>query len=370
MNTVKVPFSVKAAIICVGVLALMTMLYEARNIIVPIIYATIFAIAMTPVVSFFEQKKISRVGAIALTILLVFVILVTTCVLLSSQMATFADSAPQLESKFYELLNSTITWASGMFQVSTTQIKSYISEAQTNMLHNSSSAIGATLSTVTNMVVVLTLIPVYIFMILFYQPILVEFIRRIFGTENIDQVNKILTASKTIIQKYLGALLIEAAIMAALNSIGLLAIGIQSAIIIGIIGAIINIIPYIGGIIAVLLPMLMALLTKPSPSYCLLVLGVYIIIQFIDNHYIIPKIVASKVRINALVSIIVILAGGALWGVPGMFLSIPLIAILKIICDQIEVLQPWGFLLGDTMPAMSIFKIKIKPKKPKVKVEQ
>ena len=79
---------------------------------------------------------------------------------------------------------------------------------------------------------------------------------------------------------------------------------------------------------------------------------------------------ASKVRINALVSIIVILAGGSLWGVPGMFLSIPLIAILKIICDQIEVLQPWGFLLGDTMPAMSIFKIKIKPKKPKVKVEQ
>jgi predicted PurR-regulated permease PerM len=95
------------------------------------------------------------------------------------------------------------------------------------------------------------------------------------------------------------------------------------------------------------------------------VLIAYYIIQLIDNHYIIPKIVASKVKINALFAIIIVLAGNALWGIPGMFLSIPMLAIVKLIFDHIEPLKPWGFLLGDTMPSLLKIKlpfIKTKPK--------
>ena len=62
------------------------------------------------------------------------------------------------------------------------------------------------------------------------------------------------------------------------------------------------------------------------------------------------KIVSSKVQINALISIIVVLMGGALWGFSGMFLSIPFVAILKIICDRVEPLKPWGLLLGVKIP--------------------
>ena len=165
--------------------------------------------------------------------------------------------------------------------------------------------------------------------------------------------------TKTIIQKYLKALLLEAAIIATLNSIGLLIIGIDYAIILAIMGAMLNVIPYIGGITAVALPAIIAFATK-SPAYVLLVVALYIVIQFIDNHYISPKVVASKVKINALISIIVVLSGGALWGIPGMFLSIPLTAIVKVICDHIEPLKPWGFLLGDTMPTIAVFKLKSK----------
>ena len=128
----------------------------------------------------------------------------------------------------------------------------------------------------------------------------------------------------------------------------------------GVIGAIVNVIPFVGGIIAVALPMTIAFVTKSSLTYPLLVLGVYVIIQFIDNHYVIPKVVASKVKLNALISIIAVLSFGELWGIGGMFLSIPITAIIKVICDDIEVLRPWGFLLGDTMPAISIFKLKLK----------
>ena len=95
--------------------------------------------------------------------------------------------------------------------------------------------------------------------------------------------------------------------------------------------------------------MTIALATK-SPFYALLVFVAYILVQFIDNNFLVPKIVASKVKINALASIVVVLVGGAMWGIAGMFLSLPLIAILKVIFDRIEPLKPIGFLLGDTLP--------------------
>jgi predicted PurR-regulated permease PerM len=215
--------------------------------------------------------------------------------------------------------------------------------------------------------VVLFLLPVYIFLILFYQPIIIESIRRFFAESNQKEVSEIISQTKTVIQRYLTGLVIEAIIVAALDTVALLILGIEYAFLLGIIGALLNIIPYIGGLIAVALPMIVALVTKSSPFYALYVLAAYYFIQIIDNNYIVPKIVASKVKINALFSIIVIIAGNALWGIPGMFLSIPLLAIVKLICDHIESLKPLGFLLGDTMPPLLkisqiIKKIKIKSK--------
>jgi predicted PurR-regulated permease PerM len=202
-------------------------------------------------------------------------------------------------------------------------------------------------------------------MILFYQPLLLEFIRRLFAEIHQSKVSEIVTQIKTVIQRYLIGLVIEAVMVAIMDSVALLILGIDYAILLGIIGALLNVIPYIGGIVAVALPMMIAIATKSTAWYALYVLAAYYFIQLIDNNYIVPYIVSSKVKINALFSIIVVLAGNALWGIPGMFLSIPLLAIIKLICDNIEPLQPWGFLLGDTMPSL----LKIKPifKKAKTK---
>jgi len=178
----------------------------------------------------------------------------------------------------------------------------------------------------------------------------------LFGSDHQSQVTEIVKQVKKVIQRYLFGLVIEVAIIAVLDTTALLVLGIEYALLIGIFGALLNMIPYIGGLVAVSVPMLVALVTEP-PVYALYVLILYYIIQLVDNNYIVPKIVASKVKINALFSIIAVIAGNALWGIPGMFLSIPLLAIIKLICDHIEPLKPLGFLLGDTMP--SILGIKI-----------
>jgi predicted PurR-regulated permease PerM len=267
-----------------------------------------------------------------------------------------------MAEKFTGYRNEIITWTSANFDVSPQKIIAWIAKTKSDLINTSGLAIGTTLVNVGNSLVVVLLIPVYIFMILFYQPLLIEFLRRIFGADHRTEVNSIITQVKKVIQRYLTGLVIEAVIVATLDTIALLILGIEYAVLLGILGALLNVIPYLGGLVAVALPMAIALVTKNTVWYPLYVLAAYYFIQVIDNNYIVPKIVASKVKINALVSIVVVLAFGALWGIPGMFISIPLTAIVKLIFDHIEPLKPWGFLLGDTMPSLAIFKLKLKKK--------
>jgi len=352
----KIPFYAKTTIFFLGLFTLIAMLYIAQSIIVPIVFALIIAIVLHPVVNYLVRLRINRVAAIVISLLITILLIAGLGTLLYSQASKFSESWPALVDRFTQVFNQSITWSSGYFDIDPKKIHSWITDAKDELLNNSSSAIGQTIINVGSGLVVVFLIPVYIFLILFYEPLLLDFIRNLFGTENQSQVSEIVTKTKTVIQRYLVGLFIEAAIIAVLEIAALLILGIEYAIMLGILGALLNVIPYIGGLVAVVIPMMIALATKDSAWYAVYVLVIYYIIQLIDNNFIVPKIVASKVKINALFSIIVVIAGNALWGVPGMFLSIPLLAIIKLIFDHIEGLKPWGLLLGDTMPQILIIK--------------
>jgi predicted PurR-regulated permease PerM len=362
----KFPFYAKSIFLFIGLFALLAVLYIARGIIIPLIFATIIAIVLHPVVNFFIRYRINRVIAIIITLFLTFLVIAAFCALLFSQALRFSESWPVLVDRFTEILNNSITWVSGYFDINPKRIHEWITTTKGELINSGAAAIGQTLVAVGNWLVIVFLIPVYIFMILFYQPLILDFIRKVSGRNNQKQVGEIVTQTKTVIQRYLIGLVIEAILVAILDSVGLLILGIDYAILLGIIGALLNVIPYIGGLVAVALPMMIAVATKSTAWYAFYVLAIYYFIQLIDNNYIVPKIVASKVKINALFSIIAVIAGNALWGIPGMFLSIPLLAIVKLIFDHIEPLQPWGFLLGDTMP--SILKITPGQKKGKENV--
>jgi len=354
---IQLPFFAKASFFLVGLFALVSMLFIAQSIIVPFIFAVIIAIVLHPVVNFFVNRKINRVIAIVITLILTVLVFATFGAFIISQVMRFGETWPKMVAKFTELFNETSSWVSDYFDISPKKISEWITKSKSEAINTSGTAIGQTLVNVGSGLVVLFIIPVYIFMLLFYHPLLIEFFRRVFGATHRGTVNQIITEVKKVIQQYLTGLFIEVVIISILHSIGLLMLGIEYAILLGIIGALLNLIPYLGGLVSVALPMMIALATKDSAWYAIYILIIYYIIQLIDNNYIIPKIVASKVRINALVSIIVVLAFGALWGIPGMFISIPLTAIIKVIFDHIEPLKPWGFLLGDRMPAQ----LQIKP---------
>ncbi|MBC7865987.1 MAG: AI-2E family transporter, partial [Gloeobacteraceae cyanobacterium ES-bin-316] len=164
------------------------------------------------------------------------------------------------------------------------------------------------------------------------------------------KVSEVLVETKSAIQSYMVGLLLEALVVAVMNSVALMLLGVDYAILLGVIGALLNMLPYIGGLVAIALPVIIASVTKDGFTTQLGVIGAYLLIQFIDNNFLVPFLVSSRVKINAFFSIVIVLLGGALWGVAGMFLSIPFLAILKIIFDRLPEMRPWGKLLGDTVP--------------------
>ncbi|MBP6334618.1 MAG: AI-2E family transporter [Bacteroidia bacterium] len=367
-SELKLPLYSKLSTILVGLIALFYILYVGKDIIIPLVFATLLAILINPVVNFLTGKKINRTIAILLSLITAILILFGLAYFLAAQASLFTETFPLLKAKLIVLFENLVDSISKTFNVSTEGTKEWFEKMKSQGLENGTSVIGTTLLTISSMLVLLILLPVYIFFILLYKSHLLEFTSRLFDREKHEVVAEVLVETRSLIQKYLVGLLLEAAIVATLNSIGLLILGVQYAILIGIIGAILNIIPYVGGLVAITIPVVIALATQ-TPITALWVVLLYLIVQFIDNNIIVPKIVASKVKINGLVSIIVVLVGGALWGISGMFLSIPLIAIFKVIFDRIEGLKSFGFVLSEPTDSKNgpIFNFKIPIKLKKIK---
>jgi predicted PurR-regulated permease PerM len=301
MDTIRqYPFYIKAPLIIIGLFVFIYMLYLGQDIILPLIYAIIIAIAVSPMINLLVRNKINRTVAIAMVLVLGLLISAGLVTLLASQTSLMSEAWPALTNKFEELIREAVIWASGYFNISVRKVNAWVTQEKIDAVNNGTAAIGHTLSTMGGVLAGAFLTPVYIFMILFYQPHLVQFIHKLCGVANDNRVSDILAQTKTIVQSYLAGLFAEFAIIAALNSIGLLILGIPYAILLGIVGSLLNIIPYLGGLVAVAIFMTVALVTK-APIYVLYVFALYTIIQFIDNNYIVPKIVGSKVKLNALI---------------------------------------------------------------------
>ncbi|MGV8877752.1 MAG: AI-2E family transporter [Sphingobacteriaceae bacterium] len=341
------PFYIKAPAILLGLVIAVFILSVLRDVLVPLAFATLIAILLNPLTVRLE-RKLSKIISIIISMLIAIIFIAGVAYFLSSQIAHFFDNVAAMKEKFAELLAIIQKWLEQTFGIGTKKQMQMINDAA----NGSKEVIGQTLSGALGVLSVIFLIPVYTFLIMLYKTLILNFLFEVFAEENQENVGEILSETKTAIQSYIVGLLIETGIVAVLNSSALLILGVENAILIGVIGAILNLLPYIGGIIAILLPVLMATLTTDGFTTQLLIIAAYAFIQFIDNNILVPRIVSSKVQINALISIIVVLLGAALWGVPGMFLSIPFIAVLKIIFDRIDSLKPWGKLLGDNIPTV------------------
>jgi predicted PurR-regulated permease PerM len=216
----------------------------------------------------------------------------------------------------------------------------------TNFLDSGVVLLGGTISTFVALFNLLGLLPYYVFLMLLYRSSFQEFCLIVTPVQNHRIVLRILYQVQKLVQNYIIGLLTVMAIVSILTSTALLIIGIDYPFFFGILAATLIIIPYLGMIIGALLPALYALITKDSGWYAVAVMASFAFIQFIEGNFITPKITGNRVNINPLAAIIALVAGGYLWGMGGLIIALPVVAIIKVVLTNIPSLKHYGILLG------------------------
>jgi predicted PurR-regulated permease PerM len=302
---------------------------------------------------FLRRKKIPEALAIFLSILLLLIILGAVIWFFSSQISRLASDFPQIKENVKLHVNTLSQWIETKFNMSTSKQAELINNRNEKLLNLASGMAGGAASSVSGILIFIGLLPIYIFLLLFYKNLLLRFVFLWFPTESHSKVEDVMRESEVIIKSYLTGLLIQITYITVLLGGILLVIGIKHAILIGAIFALLNLIPYVGALIGNVIGVLLTLSSSQELWPVFAVLGTIAFVQFLDNNILMPRIVGSKVKINALATIVGVVAAGALAGISGMFLSLPVIAVLKIIFDRSNNMKQWGVLFGDEKPKAS-----------------
>ena len=330
---------------------------ETRGILVPLAFGMLLALLLLPLVNFLESKKVPEVLAIAIALIAFALFMGSIIYFLSRQIASFVDDIPAIKSKLDEHFVTFQVWLKNNMHISLNEQNEYINNATEKLKANGTGYITNTFFSITEAVLLLVLLPLYTFLLLYYRDLIKRFLFAVFKRTNTERVANVIYESKNMVKNYMLGVLIEMGIVAAANSIGLMILGIQYAVFFGVLAAVLNVIPYIGMFTATLLTFLVTMSTSTHSSDLIWVIVIMYGIHMIDVNIMMPKIVGSKVRINALISLLGVVVGGTLTGLSGLFLSVPAVALTKIICDQIEDLKPWGMLLGDDITANRKYRI-------------
>lgn len=351
LPNIILPRYARLALILLGLSIIISILYFGQNILIPFLLSVLFAILLRPLVVFLNKKiRLPHVIAILVSVILFVVFIGAILLFISWQVSEITDDWKKIKYNLSIHSEHIQHWVKQRFHLSYNKQQSYIHQVTEETLHSDSELMGNTFSSFTTTLLNIVLIPIYTFLILIYRNLFIKFLSKIVNKENEQALRCILSQIKTVVQSYLVGLLIETGIVAVLTTSGLVLLGVHYAVLLGVITAILNLIPYIGILVACIITLLATLVNSTEISVILGVITLSIVVQFIDNNILVPRIVGNKVQINALVSMIGVIIGGAIAGIAGMFLAIPLIAILKVIFDRIEDLKPWGFLMGDDLP--------------------
>jgi putative permease len=306
-------------------------LFLGRYIFIPLAFACLLALLMTSPCNFLERHHIPRSLTSTIAVILLVSVGLVLSYFVSFRLIPLRAELSQLANQLFGSISpGTGSW-----------LHSYTVSA----LPDSGAVLQGTFIFLSGTVTNLILIPVYTFLLLYYRGLVLRFLIMHFGEVHEKKIRRLVGKARSVINGYIGGLLIEMFIVASLNTAGFLIIGMKYALLFGLIVAFLNLIPYIGILIACVLSLLITL-PSGSSGMAIKMIIVLLSIHLADAYFIFPRVVGWKVRINALAALSAVLVGWILWGIPGMFLALPAVAMLKTLFDEFDGLRDWGLLLG------------------------
>jgi predicted PurR-regulated permease PerM len=355
----QIPLTVRRAIEITGLFFLGWIIVLGKGLLAPLLMAFFISIMLLPVYRFFRKRKVPEALGIVLSLLLMAVAVGLIVWFFSSQIGNLIQDFPIIQKNVTNHLTALSGWIETKTPFSSAEQLKIINEQSNKLLGFAGNMLSGAAGSVTSLLIFLGLLPIYIFLILFYRNLLLRFVFLWFPRDNHEKVEETLREMQTIIKSYLFGLLIQVSYMTVLLGGILLIIGIKHALLIGLIFAFLNLIPYVGALLGNIIGVLLTLASSSELWPILAVLGTIAGVQFLDNNILMPRIVGSKVKINALATIVGVIVGGEIAGIAGMFLSLPIIAVLKVIFDRCEPFKQWGVLFGDERPGRSPMEVPI-----------
>jgi putative permease len=344
----KYPFYQKLASVLVSLIAIGYLVILGKEILSPLIFSCLFSILLLPLASYMERKLGFRRGlASILAILLLLAFISAIIYFVGLQMSDLAGDWPQFKIQLNGSLANIQHWIAIKFHINSYKQLIFLKSAASKALDSGTTFLGSTIISLSSFILFLVFTFIYTLFLLSYRRLILNFLISVFLEENSTIVYDIVEKVQHILRKYIIGLFIEMCVVSVGVCIAFWALGIKYAALLAIITGLLNLIPYIGIFTSMLIGFLITFATGATAGKLLLVVITLIITHLVDSNILLPGIVGSKVKINPLITVLGVVLGEMIWGIAGMFLSIPVIAVLKIIFDRIDSLKPWGILLGE-----------------------
>ena len=318
----------------------------AKGILIPLSLALVFALLLYPLSERLERVLVPRSIASVICILLLIGSVLAIGYMFGLQLESISTELPEISVRADKKLSEIQEYLAATFGIKETAQAAYVRRAVNDFLQNSSAIYETTFTITAGILNYLVVVPIALFFMLYYRTFFKDFLYQVTPRQQHDRLERVLEQIQRVMQEYILGLFTVIGIVAALNIIGLSLVGIKYAIFFGFLAALLTIIPYVGIFIGSLLPILYALFTTDSLFYPIAVAVVFWLVQVLEGNFITPKVVGNKVQLNPFAAILALLVGGAIWGPAGMILFIPFLAMLKVVFDAVESLQPLGYVLG------------------------
>lgn len=344
-KTPEVPFYARLALVLISVVLILFLMKEGSSILIPLFFGLLVSLLLYPVSRRLEKWHMKRGLAAALSVLLFLVFVSGFIFFFSLQIISFSKDIPTLEQKLQLMLQhlqATIEWR---YHIDSTQQMEYINKSASGFLSSAANSISSIFMNTMSFIIFTIFMFIYTYFTLYHRELLVRFVLALFSPQHRAKVSNVILQTRKVINSYVSGLLIEMAVVAILNTTGFLIFGIKYAVLLGLLTAVLNIIPYLGIYTGMAISMLLTF-ANGSPTQALEVIIMLVVIHFVDANVLLPRIVGAKVKMNPFITIIAVLTGHIVWGIPGMFLFIPLTAMIKIVCEQVDGLKPWAILIG------------------------
>ncbi len=330
----------------VFIIAFTFIIIIAKNFLVPLSFGLLVGSLLFPVCRYLCRLGIPKGLSIFITIIFLMLFFGGISIFFINEISKLTADFPVLRDKALNNVNQISHFIENHFGVEAVQQKNWLKEQVSILFTSGSQLLNEILNATAGTFFKIFLLPVFVFYLLYYNDRFNFFIMRVVPKNGKMRANKILQEISFVSQRYLGGAFIVVVILSVLNSLGLYIIGLQYAILFGVISAFFNFIPYFGTWIGAFFPLMFALLTGDTPNLAIWVLVFFAFIQFIENNILTPNITGGYVRLNPFITILGLIAGGMVWGVAGMLLVIPFLASLKIVFENFESTKAISFLLA------------------------